>query len=558
MAESGIIREFLVALGFKSDEAALKKFEGGIDKTTKSVVKLATVVTATALAVSIGVTKIASNLEALYFASIKTNSSATNLKSFDRALQNLGTEAGEGLQSVQGLARFLRENPSGEGFLAGLGVQTRDANDELRDTTDLLLDLSKTFAGLPYPLAHQYAGMFGISEDTLRAMRSGGFEREVLRMRAQMKNTGFEQATKDAHRFMMEMRDLVTQLEYFGIQVYNAISRRLGGGLHSLTDWLRVNGPMLAERTADILVRILDLIERITPAITWLIDQFIAWDKATNGWSTRILALLAVLKMFGGFAIIGGVLSLAGAFMKLAAGIGAATAAGAGGAGVLGSLGLLGVAGGVGYGIGTLIHKILPDNANDKIGEGIASVLTLFRNKTASEALATNNPMAYLRMLGWTKEQAAGLVANLQAESGMNPRAVGDGGKAVGIAQWHPDRQAAFRQRMGKNVQDASVDEQLNFVDYELRFGLERQAGAMLRAATSARQAAEIVSRYYERPAAREAEAAKRGAAAVQLAQETHIHMHGGGDPAANGRAVAHEQDRVNARLTRNMQTAVQ
>ena len=48
--------------------------------------------------------------------------------------------------------------------------------------------------------------------------------------------------------------------------------------------------------------------------------------------------------------------------------------------------------------------------------------------------------------------QIAGIKLNLQRESGFNPTAVGDGGKAYGLAQWHPDRQP----------KDRSMDGQIN------------------------------------------------------------------------------------------------
>lgn|GEM_PF-2392275 len=557
-AETSIIREFLVALGFQSDEAALKKFETGIDQATKAAVRLATAVTATAVAVSLGVTRVASNLERLYFASIKANDSAANLKAFDRAAQNFGTEAGEALGSAEALARFLRENPGGEGLLASLGVQTRDANQQLRGTTDLMLELGQQLAQRPYYLARQYAGMFGISEDTLRALRTGDFEREVLRMREQLKDAGFSQATKDAHAFMIELRDLTTVLQTFGIQVYNALSQRLGVSLASFTAWLRENGPTLAGRTAEILERILDVAERAGAAITWIVDKLIEWDRQTDGWSTRILVLTAVLKALGGFAIIGGVISLAGAFAKLAVGITAAAGAGTGFLGVLGKLGVVGATGAAAYGAGTLIQQALPESANDAIGRWIAKALMLFSNRGAAEALAQNDPIEYFRMLGWSREQATGIVANLQAESGMDPQATGDNGQAVGVAQWHPDRQQVYYDRMGKGLEESTLAEQLDFVDYEMRFGAERAAGALLMAATSARQAAEIVARHYERPANVDQEAAKRGELAVQLSQETNIHLHGGPNSATNARDVANEQKDVNAQLVRNFSSLVQ
>ena len=558
MAESSVIREFLVALGFKTDEAALKKFDQGISDATKKVVSLATAIEATAIAVSIGVTRMASNLEALYFASLKTNASATNLKAFDRAAQNLGTQAGEALQSVQGLARFMRENPGGEGLLQSLGAQTRQVNGQLRDTTDIMLGLAQRFATMPYYLASQYAGMFGISEDTLRAMRGGGFQREVERMRERMRDTGFEKASKDAHRFMMQLRDLVTQLQAFGIRVYDALALRLGGGLSTFTQWLRVNGPVLSERVAEILMTVLELAQIIGKAIGWLVGKFIEWDKATDGWSTRLLALLVVLKMFGGAAIIGGILSLAGAFVKLAGGMVTAASSGTGLLALLGRLGLVGAAGAAGWWAGGKIYEHLSENLQDKIGKAVAVVVGAFGSKRAREAIATNDPMTFFRLSGWSKEQAAGIVANLQDESGMNPHAIGDGGKAYGIAQWHPDRQANYKRWAGKDIRESSLAEQLDFVNYELKQGAERKAGALLAAARSARQAGDIVARYYERPANVDKEAAERGRAAVHIAQETNIHIDGSSDPLSTGRAAANEQQRVNAELTRNLQVAVQ
>ena len=118
---------------------------------------------------------------------------------------------------------------------------------------------------------------------------------------------------------------------------------------------------------------------------------------------------------------------------------------------------------------------------------------------------------------GWTKAQAAGIVANLQAESGFRPDAEGDGGRAYGIAQWHPDRQAAFQRFSGRAIQGSTFEEQLSFVHHELTLGDEGRAGNRLRNANSANEAGSIVSRDYERPADREGEAARRGRAAEQI-----------------------------------------
>lgn len=119
--------------------------------------------------------------------------------------------------------------------------------------------------------------------------------------------------------------------------------------------------------------------------------------------------------------------------------------------------------------------------------------------------------------MGWTRAQAAGLAANLQRESAGNEKAVGDNGQAFGLAQWHKDRQLAFEKWAGKSMRESNRDEQLAFVNYELREGSERKAGINLMRARDPASAAAVVSRQYERPADTEGEAAKRASIAVSL-----------------------------------------
>ena len=107
---------------------------------------------------------------------------------------------------------------------------------------------------------------------------------------------------------------------------------------------------------------------------------------------------------------------------------------------------------------------------------------------------------------GWTREQAAGIVGNLQAEStkNLNPNAFGknDAGPGLhsyGIAQWNRDRFANlqnFAKSRGANWNDFNT--QLEFIQHELN-GKEKSAGNKLRGATTAEEAAAIVDQFYER-----------------------------------------------------------
>lgn len=124
---------------------------------------------------------------------------------------------------------------------------------------------------------------------------------------------------------------------------------------------------------------------------------------------------------------------------------------------------------------------------------------------------------------GWSREQAIGIAANLQAESNFNPSAVGDGGKAYGLAQWHPDRQAEFRKTYGKPIQGSTIEEQVAFVDHELRNGNEKAAGSKLLQSKSASEAADIITRFYERPLDKDGDARKRAAIAAAMAGEAYV-----------------------------------
>ncbi len=151
-------------------------------------------------------------------------------------------------------------------------------------------------------------------------------------------------------------------------------------------------------------------------------------------------------------------------------------------------------------------------------GDGKGHATPELSGKGSGSELA-NQAISYFMKQGWSKEQAAGIASNIARESSWNTGAKGDGGKAFGLAQWHPDRQANFQKQFGKPIQQASFAEQLAFIDWELK-NTEKKAGDQLRSSKTAGEAGAAVSRYYERPRDRDAEMSARGSAAEQLANQ--------------------------------------
>ncbi|WP_104012183.1 mannosyl-glycoprotein endo-beta-N-acetylglucosamidase [Burkholderia anthinoferrum] len=338
MADSVVIREFLVALGFKVDEKGLKNFKEGVEGTTKGVKQLIATVSGAALTVSAGVAAFASKLERLYFVSQRTGASATNLRGFEFAARNMGVSAEAATGTIENLARFLRNNPAGEGYLATLGVQTRNANGELRDTVDIMSDLGKSLANKPTWLASQYGNILGIDENLMLAMRNGDFEKLLAQYREMAKSTGLDKAADDSHRFMTQLRGLGTSFENLGIRVEGAMLQKVGPSLDRFQRWMDAHGDEIANRITDIANAVVKAAAAMGPPLAWLADKFVELDRDTDGWSTKILLLGVALKALGVFKIAGGILKMAGALRAAGAATSTATAAGGGLLTVLGSL----------------------------------------------------------------------------------------------------------------------------------------------------------------------------------------------------------------------------
>lgn len=137
---------------------------------------------------------------------------------------------------------------------------------------------------------------------------------------------------------------------------------------------------------------------------------------------------------------------------------------------------------------------------------------------SSDKAKGAGDLLSFFMRRGWSKEASAGIVANMIAESGLNPSAVGDSGQAFGLGQWHPDRQANFLRIFGHDIRKSNKWEQAAFYDWELR-NTHKNAGNMLRNAKSASEAGQIVSRYHEAPRDADFQASRRGDLAEAVAQ---------------------------------------
>ncbi|AEG02707.1 phage tail tip lysozyme [Methylomonas methanica] len=132
---------------------------------------------------------------------------------------------------------------------------------------------------------------------------------------------------------------------------------------------------------------------------------------------------------------------------------------------------------------------------NTTLGKAGSRAAKSIRSK--GETGSPERAMQILMQKGWSKDDAAAIAASLNSESGFNTTAVGDKGKAIGAAQWHKPRQDQFKKLYGKNIAEASFEEQVNFVDWELR-NTHKKAGDNIRAAGTLDKKTALVEQQYE------------------------------------------------------------
>lgn len=115
----------------------------------------------------------------------------------------------------------------------------------------------------------------------------------------------------------------------------------------------------------------------------------------------------------------------------------------------------------------------------------------------------------YLTQNGFSKEQAAGIIGNIMAETGgfksfNNPNdRKRDGtsmGRSAGIVQWNGARLKEFQRVVKKDPLNASLKEQLDFMMYEFKHG-ERGAYNAVTRTNTAKDAALAFEDKYERSA---------------------------------------------------------
>lgn len=293
------LKDFLISLGFEIDSAGEKKFSAVVAGVTANVLKMGVAVEGAALSVIAFTTKIAQASDRLYWASQRTGASVAGIRALGYAASQTGSDAAAAQNSLESLARFIRNNPGAEGFLNRLGVNTRGANGQMRDTAAIFTSVGDKLRNMPYYRANQYAQMLGIDENTLMAMRRGisGFTADYQGM---LKAVGLDsdKAAAQSNKFMTSMRSLTALLGMAKDKIGSDLAGGLSGSLESLRKRIMDNFPKIEgfiTKTVKSILWLAEAFGRMLYRGYQAIDKVIEWWKGLDTESKKLLGVFGAL-----------------------------------------------------------------------------------------------------------------------------------------------------------------------------------------------------------------------------------------------------------------------
>lgn len=430
-----------------------KKRNQEIEKTAKAMSDLVANVTSAAAAyiglnaVRAGVMKAADFNNTLAMESKLLGQNAQQISAFGAAMQQFGGTA-EDFQ----------------GWLHGLTMEYAAMGREIPKVETMLRSVNREIAGRDRTTQLQILSRYGVNNAAQQQMlmqNPDDFDRMVEKMKeVRPANEGAAQASRE----------------------WAMASSMLSNAIGSVFDTLT---------------------EHLLPAITWVSEKITGFISENRGLAASLTivatAITSVVALIAGAGLIKSITaaipllgSMAAGFMAVARGVAAIGIAAMANPVVLAILGVAAVAG-----AGYMGYKALSGGAES--GGNVPAMNTTQAGMAAFQ---------FWKSQGYTDAQAAGWVSNMMAESGGNPNARGDSGKAHGLFQWHPDRRRGILEGTGIDVSSASMEDQLRAAAWEAE---KRGDAFRIRQAQNEQDAAAIISKKFERPANGDWEAYKRG-----------------------------------------------
>jgi hypothetical protein len=232
-ATGEVLQEYLVKLGFQTDQISLKKFDGALGATGKRILGVGAAVAGVVASVEAASAAFAYSMRKTYFAAELAGSSVKNMQAMAYAGKQFGISGDAMASSVKGMAAAIRANPGLKGLVESFGVKVTG-----RDMSDVTMDFVKAIKSMPTAVGQQYAGMFGMDPDTFQMMTTHFDEiikkREELNRMQRQSGVDIDAQKKSILEYTSAMDKLSARFDTFA----SAFLSSMGPVFIKTIDWL--------------------------------------------------------------------------------------------------------------------------------------------------------------------------------------------------------------------------------------------------------------------------------------------------------------------------------
>lgn len=255
-ADTEVLRQFMVSLGFQVDAIQQRKFDTNIKKVDVAALRLGNTLLAVGAAAQAMVAGFANSFEKLYYLSQRTGTSAADIKAAGAAGKQIGLNAEAIEATIANISRAMKADPGVAALIEGLtGKSTSGLGID-----KVLQDYVKALSKYPDFVAFDFASQVGIDPDTYLQLKDNLDEY----IAAQEKNIKLQQQygvdiDKNAEalkKYKQELSELGTKVELVGLKIAEKL----------LPSFLKL--AMAAGQIVDNISKLVDLLSSDEPAST--------------------------------------------------------------------------------------------------------------------------------------------------------------------------------------------------------------------------------------------------------------------------------------------------
>lgn len=318
-----VIKEFLVGLGFKIDDAGLAKFTSSITTATVAVTAMGAAAAAAATAVFAGVKSVAAEYDQLDKLATQFRTTADAIDEFVDASQILGVDNEKAIESLKNLDRAIVDTSMGMGraklVFEDLGITVTDAAGKLKPTTEVMGELAAKFKDMERGKQLRVMERLGLDPALLKV-----FNADLAALSAELQaidesvGFDFEQAVAEGKEFTKVFKALQQEVEKWKMlfaKAYEAMAVKMmpkfrgimEGVTQSLIKFRKTAMEMMPKAIEaimpiiQIIIRIAEafftLAARIASAVAVVIGWILKLNSATGGWLGYIALAIAAWKM---------------------------------------------------------------------------------------------------------------------------------------------------------------------------------------------------------------------------------------------------------------------